>query len=291
MKKIFAFIAVSLFLVFSGCDKVLIPQQPRAATSVGDTVRRIFIEDFTGHYCPNCPLAAEMLDSVKNAFPGQVIGMGVHIQTFAWPCPPHGSVVGQLPNTFTEDFRIAEESEYNSIFGTDNFPLPTGFVNRYQALVTPTAITGWPPVAATELAKPITAYIKIIPTYNSATRALSVTVTGKFMEDTTGTFRIALFLTEDSLTGAQTDNRLPSPGIDNNYVFNHVCRGSINSPGSILGEQLSTGFVPDNTLINYTMSNSFTVNAAYDATHCKIIAILFQSSDYGVLQAAECELE
>jgi thiol-disulfide isomerase/thioredoxin len=290
MKKVVAFIAASAVLVFSGFDKVLIPQQQTSSTNVGDTVRKIFIEDFTGHYCPNCPRAAEMLDSLQHTFPGQVIGMGVHIQDFAEPWPIHATIGGQQPNTFMEDFRIPEATEYNSIFGTDAFPLPTGFVNRSGALSGPTGVSAWPSVAATELAKPITAYLKIHPTYNSTTGALSVNVTGKFMVDTSGTFRIALFLTEDSIPGSQTDNLLPSPGIDNNYVFNHVCRGSINSPGFILGESLSTGPVAANTLINYTISNSFTVNPAYNPAHCKIIAILFQTSDYGVLQAAECEL-
>ena len=76
MKKVFAFIAVSSLLFFSGCDKVLIPQQQVTTTNVGDTVRKIFIEEFTGHFCIYCPLGAEMLDSLQHAYPGQVIGMG-----------------------------------------------------------------------------------------------------------------------------------------------------------------------------------------------------------------------
>jgi hypothetical protein len=291
MKKVIALIAVSAVLIFSGCDKVLIPQQPHAATSLGDTTRKVFIEEFTGHFCIYCPLGAEMLDSLENAYPGQVIGMGIHIQDFADPCPPHAQISGMLPGSFDEDFRVAEEAEYNTIFGVQNYPLPTGFINRYDALASPTAVSAWPSAVATELSKPITAYLKIHPTYNSSSRSLSVNVTGKFMDDTTGTFRIALFLTEDSIPGEQIDQRLPAPSIDYNFVFNHVCRGSINSPGSILGEPLSTGYVPVNTLINYTMTTPFTVPAAYNASHCKIVAILFQTSDYGVLQAAECDLQ
>src|SRR5688500_18814574 len=99
MKNIFSFIAVLLFiLVFAGCDKVLIPQQPQnTSVAVNDTFRKILIEDFTGHFCQNCPAAAEMVDSLSNAYPGQVIGVGVHIDFFAEPCPPHAPYAGMLP--------------------------------------------------------------------------------------------------------------------------------------------------------------------------------------------------
>jgi thiol-disulfide isomerase/thioredoxin len=292
MKKIFSLVVISSVLAL-GCDYVQVPQQAGSGIiPTSDTIRKIFIEDFTGHTCPNCPSAARMIDSLANAFPGQIIGMGVHIDFFAEPCPPHGLPAGALTGTFTEDFRVpAEDADYNSVFGSNSFPLPAGLVNRsgFPASI-PSVVSSWPSLVATILSDSMTAYIKINPSYSASTRTLNATVTGKFMRDTSGTFNIALYLVEDGLHGSQTDNTL-SGGINNNYTFDHVFRGCINSPGTIGGAQIATGTILNGHQINYTMASAFTVSANFDDTKCKIIAILYNTADYGVLQAAECNLQ
>ncbi|CAN5863311.1 hypothetical protein BH11BAC7_BH11BAC7_21680 [soil metagenome] len=286
MKKLFPFIAFLSILIFSGCDKVLIPQQPHSSVvQVNDTFRKIFIEDFTGHTCQNCPAAAHVLENLKNAYPGQVIGMSVHIDYFAIPCPPNPLPFGAQPGTFSEDFRSNETSDYQAIYDCANWPYPNGLINRSG--ISPVDHTTWASATASLLADSMTAYIKINPTYNATTRSLNITVTGEFLCDTTGTYNIALYLVESALTGSQVDGST----IDNNYVFNDVLRGCINTPGFISGEQITLpATIPGHTPINYT-SPSFTVNANYNSANCKIIAILINNADRGVLQAAEVDVQ
>jgi hypothetical protein len=291
MKKVFSILLVLSLLIMS-CDKVLIPQQPHTVViPTNDTIRKIFIEDFTGHTCPNCPPAAHKLDSLKAAFPQQVIGMAVHIDFFAIPCPPNPAPAGHLPGTFTEDFRTTENADYENIYTVSGWAYPNGLINRLPDPINaslPTGIDFWASSAATLLADSMTAYIKIHPTYSSGT--LNVTVTGEFLCDTTGSYNIALYLVEDDLHGSQTDDDVPG-GIINNYTFNDVFRGCINTPGTINGAPLTLpASISGHTPINYT-SPSFTVNSNFNAANCKIIAVLINTADGGILQVAECDLQ
>jgi hypothetical protein len=264
MKKVFPVIAFLSVLFFAGCDKVLIPQQPHSSvTQANDTFRKIFIEDFTGHLCQNCPAAAHQLEALKAAYPDQVIGMAVHSTYWAEPCDGNPAV----PTGATATNR----------FGTTT--------------IDPIEIGDWPSRVATLLQDSMTAYIKINPTYNATTRVLNVTVTGEFLCDTTGTYNIALYLTESGIVGGQIDITLPPDHIDNNYTFNDIFRGCINNPGFISGEQVTLPTtIPGHTPINYT-SPSFTVNPNFNAANCKIVAILINNADRGVLQAAEVDLQ
>jgi hypothetical protein len=296
MKKIVTLIGITS-LLFMGCDKVLIPQQQHTVTALtNDTVRKILIEDFTGHTCQNCPSAARIIDSLESIFPGQIIPVALHIDFWALPCDsnPQYPPAGALPGTFQEDFRaLPEDGDYDAIWGSNSFPLPIGFVNRipYPALsVLPTETAQWGSAAAALLADSMTAYIKINPTYNSSTHVLNVNVSGLFMCDTTGTYNITLYLVEDDLHGSQSDNTLPG-GIDNNYTFDHVFRGCINTPGTIGGQLAASGTIHRGDPINYTMAIPYTVNSAFNPSNCRIVAFLYNTADYGVLQAAMCDLQ
>lgn len=89
------------------CDYVVAPNQVGTVTvPLSDTVRKIFIEDFTGHTCPNCPTAARMLDSLGDAYPTQIIGMGVHIDYYAEPCPHTNCHQAQHPEHFQKTLEL-----------------------------------------------------------------------------------------------------------------------------------------------------------------------------------------
>lgn len=291
MKKVFSLVAAVAILAL-GCDKVLIPQQEHVVVvPTNDTIRKIFIEDFTGHLCQNCPAAARTLDSIKAAFPEQVISMAVHSTYWAEPCdgsppPPTGATA-----TFLDDFRTSENADYESIYTISNWNYPTGLINRTLSNGDPWGVGDWPSTTASLLQDSMTAYLHINPTYNSTTRVLNVTVTGEFLCDTTGSYNIALYLTESGIVGGQIDLTVQPDHIVNNYTFNDVFRGCINTPGLISGEQITLPTnIEGHTPINYT-SPSFIVNSNFNAANCKIIAILINNADRGVLQAAEVDLQ
>ena len=50
--------------------------------------KKVLIEDFTGHLCPNCPDAARELDAIHDIYGDQIIGMAIHVsKSFARPYP------------------------------------------------------------------------------------------------------------------------------------------------------------------------------------------------------------
>ncbi|MBI3510396.1 MAG: Omp28-related outer membrane protein [Bacteroidetes bacterium] len=291
MKKYIFFATVLISTFLWRCDYIKVP--PYAGGSgiapTTDTVRKVLVEDFTGHTCTNCPDAANMIDTLEQLYPDQIIPVAVHTTAFADPCPPAPLPGGAPLGSYTQDFRVTgEDAAYDAIYGSNSWPPPQGMINHYgYPLTVPTGVGAWSSTVAGILAQPMTAYLKITPTYNSTSRSLSVSVSGKIMTDTTGTFLISLYLVEDSIVGWQLVHGVN----DSDYVFNHVFRGCINTPGSISGDTVLTGNIPNGTAINYTMTNSFTVSNAFNAAHCKVVAYIYKSSDYGVLQAAQAKLQ
>ena len=120
------FFGILLFNITS-CDIVEGPYLIDGNTNPVDTntfVKKVLIEDFTGHRCPNCPAAAEELASLQNFYGDKVIGIAIHpSSTFAIPDPLTSS-------KFTYDFRTEFGDDIDNIFEITIVGLPRGMVNR-----------------------------------------------------------------------------------------------------------------------------------------------------------------
>ena len=70
-------VVVLLLFALHSCEKVekpYLPFTPPPPTS--DTIRKILVEDYTGHTCLNCPRAAKVLHSLESKlYPHQIIGL------------------------------------------------------------------------------------------------------------------------------------------------------------------------------------------------------------------------
>jgi hypothetical protein len=87
--------------------------------------KKVLIEDFTGHLCPNCPNAARELDAIHDIYGDQIIGMAVHVSTtFARPYSSN-----QAPN-FQYDFRTQWGDNWDAFYETSSIGLPAGMINR-----------------------------------------------------------------------------------------------------------------------------------------------------------------
>ena len=65
MKNIFKYIPILLFAFLISCDEVKNPLKPNNGKCGDETlpvpIRKILVEDYTGHTCGNCPRAAEKI--------------------------------------------------------------------------------------------------------------------------------------------------------------------------------------------------------------------------------------
>ena len=77
------FLTFWMALFFTACDIVEPPFAETSTTGptgpVSGAVRKVLLEDFTGHKCGNCPRAGEAADALKLAYGDQLIVYAAHV--------------------------------------------------------------------------------------------------------------------------------------------------------------------------------------------------------------------
>ncbi len=290
------FFTAATFLLFGGCDYIEVPQQAGSGNNDTDiVVRKVLMEEFTGHTCIACPQGAATIEQLHNIYGNQMITVAVHHGWFADPCPPvgtHPTPNGAPAGSFSEDFTTGTTSgegyEYEVNFPGLFASLPVGMVNRvgFPGGDYVKQQGQWGGLIDSLVQVPPSADLDIEHTYNTSTRALTLTVDGNFIDAQSGTFNVAVMITEDSLVGWQIDGTVYVP----DFVFMHVLRGCVNTPGSIIGTPVLTGNIDANTPFSWTLPSTYTVNSNFVAEHCHLVAILYNTATFEVLQAEEVEL-
>lgn len=290
MKNVLFLFAAAL-LILPGCDYVSAPQQAGSSGGGGGgngITRRVLLEDFTGHTCPNCPSAAVTLHTLQDLYPDQIMAISIHTGWFGDPCPPHPLPNGAQAGSFSEDLTCATSDDYDAVYSMSGSP-PVGMVNRLGYPSNYIKQAGeWASIIDSLLQTTATADLEFDTViYNASTHNLDVSMTGKFIDAQNGTFNLAVMLVEDSLSGWQIDGTTYLPS----YVWMHVLRDCINTPGSITGEQVATGTITANSTFNWTLSSSYNVSTSFNPAHCHLIAYIYNTATKEALQAAEADLQ
>jgi len=282
MKKLSLIIIISILFILQGCDKVTNVIDKGTVRAAG--TRNVLVEDYTGHKCGNCPAAAVQLTSLETQYPGRVIPLAVHAGYFA-------KTNAQYPT----DFQTSDGNAYDLLFGNGAAGNPNGLVNR-TGWGTASFIeqwTSWASQVASEMAKQAVFNIRINPVFNTSTRQLNTNITVKSLTANSGTYKLVVLLTEDSLVAEQLDYRQPiGQQTIPNYIFNHVLRGAVNSTwGDAIF--INTAAKNDSVVKSYT---NFTVNTGYRANKCHIVAYVYDAdvsstTHYQVLEANEALLK
>lgn len=237
------------------------------------TGKVVFAEEGTGTWCGWCPRGAVYMDYMETTYSGFWAGVAVHNgdpMTDATYDAGIGALISGYPSSLVDR-------------GPENDPstMEQSFLQRI--VITPTA------------------FVTNGATYNSTTRELEVSVTCDFQTAASGDWRIAVILTEDSVTGTTSDyaqtnyysggsngvmggyELLPNPVPASQMVYDHVARtivpafdGLVNSfPTTINnGEIFSNCF-------------SFTLPVAWDDSKIHIISFLRNPS--GIVDNAATE--
>jgi hypothetical protein len=285
-------VAVLAALTFSMCDYVTDPKDIEDIVITFDTTKRVaIVEEWTGHTCIACPAAARDIEALDSVYGESFIAISIHDDYFAEPCPPHPTPpCGQsTPGAFSEDFRCATGASYSAAHPIGPQSPPQGMVNRL-GMATGSEVKNrgtWPGLVDSLVQEDAIASIHIDHSYNTATRAVTATVRGTWLMAYTGNLNVAIMLTESGMVGWQTDG--PS-ACDSVFEFNHVLRECLNTPGSITGSPLFNGTTVVGTTYSYSLPTAYTLPAQFDATHCHLIAILYDTVTGEVMQAWEEQL-
>ncbi|MGB3947477.1 MAG: Omp28-related outer membrane protein [Bacteroidia bacterium] len=262
--------------------------QPVFAT-VTNHVKKILIEDFTGHTCGNCPKAAKELHQIDSIYSGQIIGIAIHVGGYAIPNPGYN---GSDQTAFLNDYRTSVGEQYDATFGASNFGLPQGMFNRkdYDA-VNQTHLKfypNWKNYAASIVAEPSVVDLQIAVDYNQSNRKLCLAIKDSFLTTVTGNYKLVIAITQDSIISWQ-DNI----GVNKaDYVHRHVLRDVI-TPSGAFGETLITGTAAAGTKhikrFAYIIPTNYN-NVICDANKCHLVAYIFNADTYEIIQAEEVKL-
>jgi hypothetical protein len=238
-------------------------------------VRKVLVEDYTGHTCGNCPRAAEKLKELECQWGDRVVPMAIHAGFFALP-------ESNANGSYATDHRTAEGNEYNTTFGNSALGLPNGLVNRKSfSGQFPQDRSVWAEHVAAELALPAEAYLTMQNTYSEASRTVNTSIDISVLSNlNNGPYYIIVALTEDSIVDWQKDYEL---GDDENiagYVHNHAHRVNFNGTW---GTQVGTGNLAAGQVVN--VSYSLQLNPDWRDAHCNVVAFVYRQDTKEVLQA------
>ena len=174
----------------------------------------IFIEDFTGIHCGNCPDAHEMIAEMTKAQGDKIHSVAIHSGYYS------------VPSDSEPDYRTAAGDSLNIYFDANSMGYPCGMVNRTyfegeeQTLVSRGVWVEYSRNLSKEDA-PVNLWIG--STYDSDTHVLTVKVEGYYTADVDADFNaLNVIITQSGIVGPQNGG---SSG--DAYVHNHVLRAYI----------------------------------------------------------------
>lgn len=276
----------TLSIVFSGalfmsCDKVEEPftRKITVDTTQQQHVKRVLLEDYTGHMCPNCPDAAVVAQNLKNYRGDKLVVIAIHAGWFAKSLPG-----------FTADYTTPAGNEWDTFFGISNAGNPNGMVNRKyyttaEHILSPSA---WSESIEVALAEPAAIDLNITNTYQSSDRNLVTDIKVDFVQELDRNLNLIVVLTESGIVSPQK-NINPEIGatpVIEDYIHNHMLRASI-TPGSWGTQIAAVGTENDESL---TKSFAYTLPSTFVSDNCTVVAFVYDTETKEVLQVAEKEL-
>ncbi len=277
MKKVYLIYLVFASLLMQSCNKIDDKLIPIAAKDWYG--KRILIEDYTGHRCPNCPAAAIVASDLKALYGDKIVVIAVHAGYFAEPKP--------LLN-FPEDFRTTAGTEWDNFFGISNAGNPNGLINRVGFPTTTHIINpnAWAAKVGSLLTEIPEVEIEITPNFNTSTNILTGQVKTKFLKTIKKKLKLQIVITEDSIIAPQQN----ASTIVVDYVHRHVLRGALNdSWGSELTNGLANSYIDTEIL---TPISSFAIDPTkWKTKHCTIVAFVYDDNTKEILQVAEKHIE
>lgn len=244
---------------------------------IHNPVKRVLLEDYTGHTCVNCPTAAQLAHELEVSLNDQLIVIAVHAGFFAMP----------LGGDFVTDFRTEAGTAWDDFFGISAVGNPNGMVDRIgfntNHILSPGA---WCTKINEQLAREPEVTIQVINDYNQGQRKLCSHTQVVFEKETDRNLNLCVVITEDGIVAPQKNNNPeigPTPNILD-YAHNHVLRGALNTPWgvsiSVKGEIMQV-----NSQVTKSYKNI--LDNTWDPYKCRVVAFVFDTDSYEVLQVAQ----
>lgn len=257
-----AFIAMAV----TACDPVDENERYSEATEINKD-HKVLVEEFTGQYCPNCPLGHEALNGIKKMYGDNAVIVSIHAggDTNAFYDPIYG-------------LGTPDGDTYAEMAGVQGYP--AAVVNRtsgvmadrgqWQGSVFKSAVA--PPKVMITLDAKLETY-----EIDDSNEKKTIKISSKLV--TTGdniNCKYQLWITENNFIGFQKNNN----DYIADYVHNHVYRASVNGIG---GEDIQLN------ADSKTVEHSIDVASNWNAENLNVVAFVYNGD--GVLQAEEVKVK
>ncbi|NLA25503.1 MAG: Omp28-related outer membrane protein [Bacteroidales bacterium] len=247
--------------------------------------RKSLLLDFTGHTCGNCPKAHQTIDDLNQSMDNTVVPIAIHCGYFSMVYT--SDVTKPYHYEFKNDVSLELGgngfSDYG-YFGIQNQPI--GLVNKLG----PEALQSHDAWGST-----ISEYFSLFPeftiagntNFNAEDSIISCDIEVLAQLNSNKNLNLVTYITEDNIVQWQTDYS-QSPSNIENYVHNHVLRGSMNGTW---GEKININNNAITRHQKFEKSYSLKLIDDWNPNNLNFVIFIFDSDTKEVLQAEELSLK
>jgi len=222
--------------------------------------KKVFLEEFTGTGCPNCPAGHTIAANLLNSNPDVLFVIANHPNNSSYTSGD--PMAKAFPAAFYMTPFISPSNRY----------MPSAMINRRvwgsERIVDR---ANWGSHVNTIKAEASPLNVGVSSTYNSSTKVLTVNVEVYFTSNVTSSLTIYAELTESGIVASQS-------GGSSSYIHNHVFREAFVSQwGNTIASPTTQGTLKTFT---YTFNNT---SANYNMTNCEVIAFVRNANNEEII--------
>lgn len=223
-------------VVYDKASKTILQSEVKNIVNSGSEpiipIKKVLLEDYTGHFCSNCPAAHEVAHDLQDLYgEDNLIVVAIHSGFFAW--------VQDAPLDY--DFQTEAGDEYFEYFSVG--VTPNGMVDRKNnagVYIEPPG--NWGTIVDTTIKEEALIHLKITPDLNGNQLSGNIDIT--FINDVDVATNLQLWIVEDDIIKPQQSTQSQG-GLIMDYVHKSVLRGTVNGTW---GDPLpSSSYIADDT--------------------------------------------
>jgi len=287
-KYLFIFFLGTVALLISACDKIEKPYMkvnnnvdtaecPIPTFPAFITKRKVILEEFTGHKCPNCPTGATTAHALLTTFGDQLTVVAIHAGYFA---------TADNNGDFTANFSTPEGEALATNFNVTVNPI--GIVNRTKYNSSYLINLGdWNTAISNIINLPAKMYLQTITQLKTPDTSFCIHTKVNFLQNMQGNFNLCVFITEDSIVAPQATNDVTNypSGVISDYKHNHVLRKVL---GGTWGQSIATGQVyADSSLVK---SFKLVPISGWKLSNCEVVSFVYDIASQEIIQVEKVPL-
>ncbi len=263
--KILALAAIPAALLAGGCDDVKEGPGRFEQKDRIESDRKVLVMEFTGQRCPNCPLGAQTIQTIHDAYPDNLVSVSLH---------PFNHILTDPIGNIDPGLRSEEATVMFNHYRPEGFPCAV-----FDGTIMDMSTGSWNKFFRQELIKSPEVEITLSTKFDEKTRKLDVHYTVVYINSVSDQVNMQVWITESGIISPQINNGNPSLIV--NYDNKHVLRTSLTGDwGESLGKGHKNGEVSRGEV-------SYVLPEEWDASQCHVVGFVQKASDKYVLQADE----